>query len=195
MYSLNLLGQNFLNSTIFFKTTGKLKALHIIRNGILILSLMQSLWHLFFYKATSIYTFPQFIVEEAGLFNHLHEAITKSVLKIRKFFWSFNFIFSLKYQALSFFPMQTNRLTPILPQFFLKNFFFLNLYYKPVYVSTLGLLNKPFRKVLVLFLKLLLNFWPCLSSVFAFRRSFFISFTPFLLCPFLNEKIFKIYEV
>jgi len=179
----------------FFKTTGKLKSLHVIRNGTLILSLMQNLWHLFLYKTKSLDTFPQFILEEAGLFNHLHEAIVKSVLRVHKFFWSFNLIFSLKYQALTFFPVQTNTLTPVLPQFFLKKFSFLNLYYRPTYVATLGLLNKPFRKVLILFLKLLLNFWPCLPNVFAFRRSFFISFTPLLLCPFLNEKIFKIYEV
>ena len=156
---------------------------------------MQNLWHVFFYKNKVAYNFYEFVLEEAGLFNHLHEAITKSILRIHKFFWSFSFIFSLKYQALSFFPVRTNMLTPILPQFFLKNFFFLNLYYKPIYISTLGLLNKPFRKILMLFLKLLLSVWPYLSSAFSFRRSFFISFTPLLLCPFLNEKIFKIYEV
>ena len=156
---------------------------------------MQNLWHLFFIKSRLSYGFSELILEETSLFDHLHEAITKSVLKVNKFFWSFSFLFSLKYQALSFFPVHTYKVTPILPQFFLKGNYFLNLYYKPIYVSTLGLINKPFRKMLVLFLKLLLNFWPSLSNTFLFRRSFFVAYTPLLLCPFLNEKIFKIYEV
>ena len=86
VYILNLLGQNFLNSTVFFKTTGKLKALHIVRNGILVLGLIQNLWHIFFYKSRSAYVFYEFFLEEVGLFNHLHEAVVKSVLKVNKFF-------------------------------------------------------------------------------------------------------------
>lgn len=138
-------------------------------------------------------TFANKLFSELHLFTHLGHAVRRACLKPKRFFWRANFAPGVRYWGLRALIPTENLDLVTTREYAISTNYTWNRYYVPTRMTNWGLINKPFRQTLFLFLTLLLPSWPFFNKQYRFQTKFLAALPTLNLLPFYNTKIFKIY--
>lgn len=187
--------QNFYRPTPLIRTTLRLRALIILINFPLIVTLLRHQWRTDFLYGAGAYVFLTHSTYDRTLFCRLGSVLRRTLLKKQRFFWHQNLLSGLKYWTFWYLQTSVSEITYPSGMYSLTETSVFNSYYYPTRLTNFGLINKFFRQVLFMFLLTLLPLWPVLTRSFRSQTKFLTYTSSLLLLPYYNTKIFKIHYV
>ena len=188
---MTLVLQNFYYPLILTKITSKVRLCFLARNTEILITLLHLNWYLnLFWNNSAIHIF---LKDEKELWLQFGLKVFKNLTIIKKVFWRYNLVLSLKYWVLKRAFYLSEGFNSPQPQLKIRPKLCLNLYYTPALISNIGFKGQIYRLTLITLLYFTLSRWPKLNKAFIFNMNFFYIQNNFYLCTFFNTRTFKVY--
>ena len=188
---MTLVLQNFYYPLALIKVTSKIRICFLARNTEIFVTLLQLNWYLNTLWSASLTR--HFLKDAEEIWLSFGLKSFKNLTIIKKVFWRYNLVLSLKYWVFTRALGLPEGLIYTQTQLRLKNRLHLNFYYAPALVSNVGFKGQVYRLTLITLLHFTLLRWPKLNKNFIFTMNFFYTQNLFYLCTFFNTRTFKVY--